>query len=346
MSGTSFDGVDAALIKTNGRNFIELIDTSYVEYSPLEKSLYNSSIIKNYKKITDIINNKHISAIKILLTNNSNDIDVIGLHGQTFYHKPNESWTWQYINSELIAKYFNVKVISDFRIKDINAGGEGAPLVPIFHKKLILNSKLELPAAILNIGGISNITVVTVNKELIGFDIGPGNGPLDKLMEKKLKINMDKDGELAKSGLINKSIKEKTFNLLNKKMNSNSFDRAELDDYCLKYLTNLSTSDGLATLVDLITDFIEKKIKKYNIKNLIITGGGRKNNTLVSAIKNKIEHKLFIAENLYWDGDSIEAQAFAYLAIRSLKGMPYTYKSTTGVKESISGGVLYNTFSN
>ena len=259
MSGTSFDGVDAALIKTDGRNSIELIDTSYVEYSPLEKSLYNSSIIKNYKKITDIINDKHISAIKTLLTNNSYEIDIIGLHGQTFFHKPNKGWTWQYINSELITKYFKVKVISDFRLKDINAGGEGAPLVPIFHKKLILNSKLELPAAILNIGGISNITIVNVNKELIGFDIGPGNGPLDKLMEKKLNISMDKDGKLAKSGSINKYIKEKTFNFLNKKMNSNSFDRAELDDYCLKYLTNLSVSDGLATLVDLIADFIKKK---------------------------------------------------------------------------------------
>ena len=346
MSGTSFDGVDAALIKTDGRNSIELIDTSYIEYSPLEKNLYNSSIIKNYKKITGIINDKHIAAIKTLLANNSHEIDIIGLHGQTFFHKPNKSWTWQYINAELIAKYFKVKVISDFRLKDINAGGEGAPLVPIFHKKLILNSKLELPAAILNIGGVSNITVLDVNKELIGFDIGPGNGPLDKLVEKKLKISMDKDGKLAKSGLINKNIKEKTYNLLNKKMNSNSFDRAELDNYCLKYLTNLNTLDGLATLVDLIADFIEKKIKKYNIKNLIITGGGRKNNALISAIQNKIEYKLLIAENLNWDGDSIEAQAFAYLAIRSLKGMPYTYKNTTGVKESSSGGVLFNTFSN
>jgi len=346
MSGTSFDGVDAALIKTNGRSFIDLIDTSYVEYSALEKSLYSNSIIKNYNKITDIINNKHILAIKKLLNNNSNEVDVIGLHGQTFFHQPKKNWTWQYINAELIAKYFKVKVISDFRLKDVNAGGEGAPLVPIFHKKLILNSKLELPAAILNIGGISNITVVTLNKKLVGFDIGPGNGPLDKLIERKLKLSMDKDGSLARSGLINKKIKEKTFKLLNKEMNSKSFDRAELDGYCLKYLNSLSTADGLATLVDLISDFIEIKIKKYSIKNLIITGGGRKNKTLVNAIQNKIENKLFIAENLKLDGDSIEAQAFAYLAIRSLKGMPYTYINTTGVKKSCSGGVLHNIFSN
>lgn len=345
MSGTSFDGVDAALIKTNGRSFIELIDTSYVEYSPLEKNLYSSSIIKNYKKIKEIINYKHILAIKKLLKNNSHEVDVIGLHGQTFFHKPKKKWTWQYINAELIAKYFKVKVISDFRLKDVNAGGEGAPLVPIFHKKLISNSKLELPAAILNIGGISNITVVTLNKKLVGFDVGPGNGPLDKLMEKKLKLSMDKGGSLARTGLINKNIKERTFNLLNKEMNSKSFDRAELDGYCLKYLNSLSTADSLATLVDLISDFIEIKIKKYGIKNLIITGGGRKNNTLINAIQNKIEHKLFIAENLNLDGDSIEAQAFAYLAIRSLKGMPFTYTNTTGVKKSCSGGVLHNIFS-
>ena len=157
---------------------------------------------------------------------------------------------------------------------------------------------------------------------------------------------MDKDGCLARTGLIHKNIKEKTFNLLNKEMNRKSFDRAELDRYCLKYLNSLSTADGLATLVDLISDFIAIKIKKYSIKNLIVTGGGRKNNTLVKAIQNKIEHKLFIAENLNLDGDSIEAQAFAYIAIRSLKGMPYTYTTTTGVKRSCSGGVLHNIFSN
>ena len=346
MSGTSFDGVDAALIRTDGNNYIELIDTNFVEYNKIEKNLYNNSVIKNYKKITNIINDKHITAIKTLLNNHNHEINIIGLHGQTFFHKPNKGWTWQYINAELIAKYFNIKVISDFRLKDVNTGGEGAPLVPIFHKKLILNSKLDYPSAILNIGGISNITIVTLDKKLIGFDIGPGNGPLDKLIKKKLNLNMDKDGQLSKAGIINKDLKKKTFNLLKAEMKTNSFDRTELDNYCLQYLNSLSVTDGLATLVDLISDFIVKKVKKYDIKNLIITGGGRKNITLVSSIKKKVRCKLFTAEDIGWDGDSIEAQAFAYLAIRSLKGMNYTYKNTTGVRKSCSGGVLHNIISN
>ncbi len=341
MSGTSFDGVDAALIKTDGNSFIELIDTSYIEYNKKEKKLYNTSIIKNYRAITKIIDDKHLLAIKKILNNNV-EADIIGLHGQTLLHKPSERWTWQYINAELIAQRFKIKTISDFRLTDINNEGEGAPLVPIFHKKLILNSKLKLPSAILNVGGISNITIVTQDKKLIGFDIGPGNGPLDKLMDKNLKLNMDKDGQLAKIGKINKDIKEKTLYLLNKKMMSKSFDRSELDNYCLSYLDSLNTADGLATLVDLISDFIVKKVKKFNIKNLIITGGGRKNNTLVLSIKKKVAYKLFIAEEIGWDGDSIEAQAFAYLAIRSLQGRPYTYQSTTGVRKNCSGGVLYN----
>ena len=123
MSGTSFDGVDAALIKTDGNSFIELIDTSYIEYNKKEKKLYNTSIIKNYRAITKIIDDKHLLAIKKILNNNV-EADIIGLHGQTLLHKPSERWTWQYINAELIAQRFKIKTISDFRLTDINNEGE------------------------------------------------------------------------------------------------------------------------------------------------------------------------------------------------------------------------------
>ncbi len=342
MSGTSFDGVDAALIKTDGYNYIKYLKSSFVEYTNNEKGLYFDSILKNYKKVTDIINRKHIKVIKKLLEGISVKIDVIGLHGQTFFHKPRESWTWQYVNSRLISGEFKTNVISDFRIADVNFGGEGAPLVPIFHKLLSIQNNLSYPAAILNIGGISNITIIQDKFDIKGFDIGPGNGPLDLVVKNRLNLNMDKDGDIAINGKINKKIKEKILYSFNTKFNENSFDRNLLDTMCLSFLNKLNTQDALATLIDFISELILIKTKKYRLKNIIIAGGGRKNKTLINSIRHKLKNNILIAEDIGLDGDSLEAQAFAYLAVRSLYGLPFAFKSTTGVKKLISGGVLYN----
>ncbi len=342
MSGTSFDGVDAALIKTDGYNYIKYIKSSFVEYTNTEKDLYFDSVVKNYKKVTDIINCKHIIAIRKLLEGFSKKIHVIGLHGQTFFHKPREAWTWQYINSRLISSKFKTNVISDFRIADVNFGGEGAPLVPVFHKLLSIQNNLSYPAAILNIGGVSNITVIKDKYDIIGFDIGPGNGPLDLIVKTRLSLNMDKGGDIAINGRVNKKIKEKILHSFKKNFDTNSFDRNLLDSMCFSFLNKLNTQDALATLIDFISELILVKTKKYSLKVIIIAGGGRKNKTLVNAIRSKLKNNILIAEDVGWDGDSLEAQAFAYLAVKSLYGLPFTFNSTTGVKKLISGGVLYN----
>ena len=263
------------------------------------------------------------------------------MHGQTFFHNPNAKWTWQYINSKKIVRYFKTNVVSDFRIADINKGGEGAPLVPIFHKNLMLQKNSNLPVGVLNLGGVSNITIIKSNNYFLGFDTGPGNGPLDLLVYKKLKLSMDKNGNIAARGKINKEIKEQTLGLLRKNINSVSFDRKKLDMICLTYMDSLEISDALATLVDLITEIIYLKVQKYNLNKIIVTGGGRKNKELIKSLQKKLAVDVLISENIDLDGDSIEAEAFGYLAVRSLLGKPYTFKNTTGVSKSTKGGVLY-----
>ena len=340
MSGTSFDGVDAAIIKTDGQHFIKRLETSFIRYSNSEKALYQNSILKNYKKITNVIDDKHKQVIEKIIKKFGKKVDIIGLHGQTFFHNPNSGWTWQYINSKKIMRYFKTNVVSDFRVADINKGGEGAPLVPIFHKNLILQKNLCLPVGVLNIGGVSNITIIKSKDDFLGFDTGPGNGPLDLLMYNRLKISMDKNGSIANKGSINNKIKKKTIDLYRKNIQTSSFDRFSLDKVCLTYMTSLDIKDALATLVAIITEIIYIKVKKYNLKKIIVTGGGRKNHVLVKSLQSKFGAEVLLAEEIDLDGDSLEAEAFAYLAVRSILGKPYTFKNTTGVSKSSSGGVL------
>ena len=341
MSGTSFDGVDAAIIKTDGQHYIKRLETSFIKYSNSEKALYQNSILKNYKKITKVIDNKHKQVIEKIIKKFDKKVDIIGLHGQTFFHNPNSGWTWQYINSETIMRYFKTNVVSDFRVADINKGGEGAPLVPIFHKNLILQKNLDLPVGVLNIGGVSNITIIKSQNDFLGFDTGPGNGPLDLLMYNRLKIPMDKNGNIANKGHINNIIKEKTLDLFRKKFQSISFDRSSLDKICLTYMTTLDIKDALATLISIITEIIYIKVNKYNLKKIIVTGGGRKNYVFVKSLQSKFTGKVLVAEDIDLDGDSLEAEAFGYLAVRSILGKPYTFKNTTGVSKNSSGGVLF-----
>ena len=341
MSGTSFDGVDAAIIKTDGQYYIKRIETSFIKYSDSEKVLYQNSILKNYKKIRNVIDNKHKKVIEKIIKKFGKKVDVIGLHGQTFFHNPNSRWTWQYINSKRIMRYFKTNVVSDFRVADINKGGEGAPLVPIFHKNLIIQNKIDLPVGILNIGGVSNITIIKNKNDFLGFDTGPGNGPLDLLVFNRLKISMDKNGNIANKGQINNKVKKKTLDLFRKNFQTISFDRNSLDKVCLTYMSSLDIKDALATIIDIITEIIYMKIKEYNLKKIIITGGGRKNQVFIKSLQSKFVAKVIVAEDIDLDGDSLEAEAFAYLAVRSMLGKPYTFKNTTGVSKSSSGGILF-----
>ena len=347
MSGTSFDGVDAAIIKTDGKSCIDFIGSAFVPYSRKEKLLFESSLIDNYANITDFINNTHIKAIKTLLKKTEiklKNIDLIGLHGQTFIHKPEEKWSWQYINTDKFIKEFKTNIVSDFRLNDLNKGGEGAPLVPIYHANIAKKFSKGLPIAIINIGGVCNATIIKSDKSFLGFDIGPGNGPIDKIVSAKLNLNFDNEGKLSKKGKINNSIRKKIITEIKSLPSKRSYDRKVLDDICVNKTKNMKTNDALATINKSIADLIFIKVSCHNPSKIILVGGGRKNLTLKSYLNDQFKGIVVSAEDIGWDGDSIEAQAFAYLAVRSLLGLDITFPSTTGVASSISGGVLHSYF--
>ena len=345
MSGTSFDGVDAALIKTDGENYIKFIDSAFLSYSKKEKRLYKSSILKNFSFLTKAIDRKHKEVIKILLKKTCikiNSVDLIGLHGQTFFHKPEEKWSWQYINSEKLAKVFKINVVSDFRLNDLNKGGEGAPLVPLFHAKIINKFINRSSIAVLNVGGVSNVTIVKNDGSFAGFDIGPGNGPIDSIVYNKLNLDFDKGGEISQKGKINHSISKRIIIKIQKLVSKRSYDRKVLDEICIKETKEMDVEDALATILNSISELTYKKIKKYNLSKIILVGGGRKNFTLKKFLNKKFKDIVFIAEDVGWEGDSIEAQAFAYLAVRCYLGLNITFPETTGVNFPISGGVIHS----
>ena len=345
MSGTSFDGVDAAIIRTDGKDYVKYIDSTFVPYKKKIRELFNISILKNYKILTKSINTSHINAINFLLNKNNlkiSDIDVIGLHGQTFAHKPEESWSWQYINVEKFIKTFKTNIITDFRLNDINCGGNGAPLVPIYHSTFVRKTYNKYNMAIINIGGVCNATIIKDDGTFIGFDIGPGNGPIDKIVFDKLNLDFDPNGNISKEGTPNLAISDNIINAIQQLSSKRSYDRAVLDKICIKNTIDLGIKDALATIVNCITDLIYKKINCFNLKKIILVGGGRKNFTLKDYLNKKFDGKVISAEEVGWDGDSLEAQAFAYLAVRSLNGLSFTYPHTTGVKSPISGGVLHS----
>ena len=194
---------------------------------------------------------------------------------------------------------------------------------------------------VLNIGGVSNITIIRNKNDFLGFDTGPGNGPIDLLVYSRLNMPMDKNGNIANNGNINNKIKEKTLDLFRKNFQTISFDRKKLDNICLTYMASLDIKDALATLIAVISEIIYIKVREYNLKKIIVTGGGRKNQVLVKSLQSKFENKVILSENIDLDGDSLEAEAFGYLAVRSILGKPYTFKNTTGVSKNSSGGVLF-----
>ncbi len=345
MSGTSFDGVDAALIKTDGENYIKFIDSAFLPYSKKEKKLYKSSILKNFYFLTKAIDKKHIEVIKVLLKKaciKKNSVDLIGLHGQTFSHKPEEKWSWQYINSEKLAKEFKINIVSDFRLNDINKGGEGAPLVPIFHAKITKKFIKKSSVAVLNVGGVSNVTIVKNDGSFVGFDIGPGNGPMDSIVLNKLNLDFDKGGEISQIGKINHMISKRIIKKIEKLVTKRSYDRNVLDEICIKETSNMNVEDALATILDSISELTYKKIKNFKLSKIILVGGGRKNATLKKCLNKKFKDIVFVAEDMGWEGDSIEAQAFAYLAVRCYLGLDITFPETTGVSLPISGGVIHS----
>ncbi len=351
MTGTSMDGIDISYCVTDGLNKIKILNEKSYNYSISTQNfikkikLNNLSKKKNTKKYDNKITEIIINYLKKFLRKfdiPKKNIDFISLSGQTIIHMPKKKITIQLGNPNLISKYFKLNVVSDFRIKDILNGGQGAPIGSYYHKLLI--KKINPKSAIINLGGVANFTLLNKNK-LISSDIGPANAIMDDLMFYFFKKKFDRNGNLASKGRKDIKITElyKKNNFLNKKF-PKSLDRNNFY-YLFKKLKKLNPNDALNTsnnfTIHSIIKLIDHKIFK-NINEIIFTGGGRENKYLLNSLKNLRKNiKISKIDDYKFNGDLIEAQMFAYIGVRCIKNLILSSKTTTGVKKSISGGKLF-----
>lgn len=352
MSGTSMDGIDLALIESDGKTIIKNTHFDYQVYTKdfklrLENLIYNNPKLQEIKLVERELTLLHANLVNDFLRKNnisSSKIDIVAFHGHTILHNPKQGFTWQIGNGHLLATQTNINVITDFRSRDIILGGQGAPLVPIYHFHLF--SKNIHPVAILNIGGISNITYLENDdeKNIKAFDICFGNAPLDDLMQEKFGRDFDENGQLAKSGNINYILADCILqNDIFRKAPPKSFDR---DDFAilLAPIHTLKIEDALATFAYMHAKAIAINLNflKQKPKEIFVCGGGRKNASLMDEMKKAMpEIAIKLVEEVGLNGDAIEAEAFAFLGIRSLIEEPISFSSTTGVKSNSRGGVLY-----
>ncbi len=365
MSGTSGDGVDASIINSDGKGYYKVLINEYFEYTDdISQNIYNlkSNInkLEDIKKFSIEINDLerkitlfHSNVVLECIKNNDFVIDLIGFHGQTILHSPIDKYSKQLGDGKLLSQLSKKKVIYNFRQNDLLEGGEGAPLSPIFHHLIVKEKKIDLPVCILNIGGISNLTLIKdLNEEnLISKDIGPGNCLIDEWMRRNKKGNYDKNGESANSGKTDKLILNQALedfeNIPDK--NINSFD---VNDFEINFLRGLDLEDGASTITDftgkIIASKLSREILKSNqkISNVILCGGGRKNKTLIERIKLNSDQtiKFETTDDYGVNGDFVESQAFAYLAIRSFLKLPISFPNTTGCKVPATGGVYAKNF--
>ena len=349
MTGTSMDGIDISLVQTNGLELKRLNKNYFYEYSfDTKKKLMDilkEDIIYNLKRkkyLDEFITNEHYLALKDLDVVKT--CDLIGFHGQTIYHDPENKISVQLGDPKLLAKMLNKNIVFDFRSNDLASGGQGAPLAPIYHKFIIEELNLELPSCILNIGGVSNLTYWDGEK-LIGFDTGPGNALMDDYMSTLFNKNFDKDGHLASKGTpIEKEIKKFLKHDFFQKLPPKSLDRLSfIDTYKELIKKKYSFYDIMATLAEFTAESIAVSLEVLpkKIDNILITGGGHRNIHLMSSLKNKLKLKFFNEKQLGLKFDYIEAELIAYLSARSIYKLPLTFPSTTGVLKPTSGGKLY-----
>ena len=365
MSGTSGDGLDASIINSDAQNSYKVLINKYFKYGKkLSQKIHNlKSKINNLddiKKLKLEINELereitifHSKIVTDILKDEALNPDFIGFHGQTILHSPTDRFSKQLGDGKLLSQLIGKQVIYNFRQNDIKNGGEGAPLTPIFHQIMVKQNKINTPVCILNIGGISNLTLIKddSNIGIISKDLGPGNCLIDEWIRRNNKGNYDVDGEIAMSGKTNDLILNQALDNFDNRPNKDklSFDT---NDFEINFLRGLSIEDGAATLTDLTANIIVFSLmdflKKYKNKicKILLCGGGRKNKTLINKIRS-LSHENLIYEqidNYGIDGDFIESQAFAFLAIRSHLNLPISFPLTTGCNSPSSGGVSIKNF--
>lgn len=352
MSGTSRDGVDAALIKTDGLNSVEAVAFQFEPYPESLKAVIADAcdIAMDSKQpvasraidhCENLLDERHLAASEALLNKagvSANEIAAIGLHGHTIAHRADLGWTWQIGKPAFLANQLNIPVMSNMRNFDVMFGGQGAPLIPVFHRALFADA--SQPVAVLNLGGVANLTFIGTDGALHAFDCGMANALIDDWMSRKTNHPFDEGGEFAANGTVDHKVLHA---MLDHPFFSASVPKSlDRKDFSLDFVGGLSAQDGAATLTAFSAKAVAIGLEHFPAipQRLIVCGGGRKNDTMLQMIERYCGIPTVLTDDLGWDGDAIEAQGFAYLAYRCLHGLPITYPGTTGVAEPMSGGVL------
>ncbi len=345
MSGTSADGVDAALIRTDGEQLAEPIASVHVCYSDGLR-LQILALMKgkgDEAAVAQALTEVHTQAIEKLIKEKNlhrDEVKLIGFHGQTTKHQPERGITTQIGNAQWLADKTGIPVVFDFRSNDMKHGGQGAPLVPLYHAALATN--LEKPVMVVNIGGVANVTWMGVDGSIEAMDCGPGNALIDDWMGSHTGARCDTNGAAAKRGITQEStVKDFLRNKFFVQNRARSLDR---NHFTVSLVEGLSMEDGAATLTAITAAAIgwSARAMPELPKQLLITGGGRHNPILMHMIAERSGLPTAPVEKVNWQGDMLEAEAFGYLAMRSVRGLPLSLPSTTGVREPVSGGVLFN----
>ncbi len=352
MSGTSVDAVDAALLETDGEDFVRPIAFAERPYRDSERHLIREAtavalamdqpqrhpmIDEAERLLTEI----HAEAVKLLPAWET--AGLIGFHGQTVAHRPPSSghanpFTWQIGDAGLLARLTGLPVVHDFRSADVAAGGEGAPLAPGYHRALVAG--LELPVAVLNLGGVGNLTWFS-QQDWGGFDTGPANGLIDDWVFRHRGERFDRNGAMAASGKVDEAVLSELIanGRFRDSSGPKSFDRA---DFAMTPIEHLSDVDGAATLTAFTAETVAIALGRQGqpFTRVLATGGGRRNPTMLKMISERAGVPADAVEAVGWNGDALEAEAFGWLAVRHMKGLPLSWPETTGVPKPLCGGRL------
>lgn len=363
MSGTSMDGIDVALVKTDGEGFVARGPSLYIPYDAGLRERWKRALV-TAKAITErhqrpgdlaeaeqLLTLCHVAAVKLFLARHDlapSDIDVIGFHGQTVLHRPDEALTVQIGDGRLLAEETGIDVVYDMRANDMVHGGQGAPLIPAYHAALAANlpAGLSRPAVFVNIGGISNLTYTGQSgraEELAAFDSGPGNMLIDQWVEAQTDKSFDQGGAMAARGKVVPALV--TRYLENPFFSGNQRRSLDRSDFAVPVVGEVSLEDGARTLAH-VTGASIVKLSAYlpeKPKTYVVCGGGRLNPVIMAEFAKVAAEqgaKVIAAEDAGFDGGAMEAEAWGYLAVRSLYGLPLTFPGTTGVREAVTGGVF------
>jgi anhydro-N-acetylmuramic acid kinase len=343
MSGTSLDGIDVAAIESDGRDRVTSGPALTIPYPDAFRERLRAVLggKGQVAPVEEELTRLHAAATSEFRTRHPRwRFDLIGFHGHTILHQPENRRTWQIGDGALLARLAGCDVVADFRSADVAAGGEGAPLAPLYHAALA--ASLQKPLAVLNLGGVGNVTWIGVREgDILAFDTGPGNAMLDDWVRRHIGQAADIGGALARNGTVSAShVARFVATPYFARKPPKSLDR---DAFAAFVPQGLSPEDGAATLTEMTAAAVAAATSHFPqpAHEFLVTGGGRHNPAMMAALARLLGVPVRPVEAVGWDGDALEAQAFAYLAIRSLRGLPLSLPTTTGAPRPLQGGRLF-----